>query len=410
MVPSLKDADWLTSQPCKAIMESLDGAAGRTRFVGGVVRDALLGRPVGDIDMATEFSPQEAADLASRAGLKVIPTGIDHGTITILAHGTPIEVTTLRSDVVTYGRHAAVAFTKDWIEDARRRDFTINALYCSADGDLFDPVGAIDDLEAGYIRFIGDPRDRIKEDYLRILRFFRFSAWYGRGRPDGDGLKACASLRSGMDILSSERIWAELKRLLAAPDPTRSLLWMRTTNILQTLVPETLGTDALPPMIAVEREAGLEPDPLRRLQALIPADLEQIGTLSGRLRLSSRERERLNAWAKAPEPAPDRQHLSHQLYRYGSQPMSDRILAEAAAASAGEDLSVQKRRIDDLAWLSNWERPVFPISGRDLADLGVPAGPQMGKLLGVLEDSWIQSDFSLGREDLLTIATDKKED
>ena len=302
---ALRDWVLLREPSVRRVLVALAGETRATRIVGGAVRDALLGRAVTDADLATILPPAEVTALAEAAGLKVAPTGIEHGTVTVIADGKPFEVTTLRRDVETDGRHAVVHFTTDWKADAARRDFTMNALYCDMDGDVLDPLGGIADLRAGRVRFIGEAEDRIREDYLRILRFFRFFAWYGNGRPDADGLRACARLKAGIATLSAERVWSELKRLLKAPDPSRALLWMRTTEVLQKTLPESWGIDAIHRLVATERKEGWLPDPLLRLESILPPHRARIEALAERLRLSRAEATRLLAWSDAPEADPE---------------------------------------------------------------------------------------------------------
>jgi tRNA nucleotidyltransferase/poly(A) polymerase len=296
-LPSLAGEPWLEAPEVRAVFAALGGEERATRVVGGAVRNALLGQPVTDIDFATILVPAEVTARAEAAGLKTVPTGIDHGTVTLVVGGRPFEVTTLRADVETFGRRAVVRFTGDWAEDAKRRDFTINALYCDADGTIFDPLGAYADIASRRVRFIGSADERIREDYLRILRFFRFFAWYGVGRPDAAGLKAAARHKAGLALLSAERLWAELKKLLAAPDPSRALLWMRTTDILQRVLPESWGIDAIHRLVAAEAAEGRAPDPLLRLEAIMPPHRARIDSLAGRLRLSRAEEARLLEWA-----------------------------------------------------------------------------------------------------------------
>ncbi|MDQ3559568.1 MAG: CCA tRNA nucleotidyltransferase, partial [Pseudomonadota bacterium] len=341
MRASLRDWSLLRDADVKAVLAALGGDAGATRIVGGAVRDALLGRPVTDADLATIFPPAEVIARAEKVGLKTAPTGIAHGTVTVIAHGRPFEVTTLRRDVETDGRHAIVSFTRDWAEDASRRDFTMNALYCDAAGEVFDPLGGLADLQAGRVRFIGDPEDRIREDYLRILRFFRFFAWHGSGRPDSEALKACARLKAGIATLSAERVWAELKRLLSAPDPARALLWMRTTEILQKTLPESWGIDAVHRLIAVEWAEGWQPDPLLRLQSILPPHRARLDALSSRLKLSRAEAARLFSWADALEIDPEmaEAELGKVLYRGEPGGILDRMrhaLAREMEAGHGE--------------------------------------------------------------------------
>lgn len=399
-------ADWaLLGEPAvRAVFETL-GGEGTARLVGGAVRDALLGRPVGDADFATTLEPPAVIARAKAAGMKVVPTGIEHGTVTLIVDGRPFEVTTLRRDVETDGRRAVVQFTDDWRADAARRDFTMNALYCDAAGEVFDPCGGIADLKAGRVRFIGRAEHRIREDFLRILRFFRFFALYGAGRPDADGLKACAKLKSGLATLSAERVWAELKRLLGAPDPTRALLWMRTTEVLQKVLPESWGIDAVHRLVAAERKEGWAPDALLRLESILPPHRARIDALIERLRLSRAEAMRLLAWAEAPEadPAMPEAELAKVLYRHGKEAALDR-LRHALARERDEghaDTAAALRGLMTKA--SAWERPVFPVGGKDLVAAGVEAGPAVGKRLKELERRWIDSGFTLSREELLSL-------
>ena len=403
MKPDLRDWPMLREPALRAVLAALDGDKRSTRIVGGAVRDALLGRPVTDADLATVLPPAEVMSRAEGAGLKTAPTGLAYGTVTVIAEGRPFEVTTLRRDVETDGRRAVVRFTTDWKEDAARRDFTMNALYCDAKGGILDPLGGIADLKAGHVRFIGDAEERIREDFLRVLRFFRFFAWYGAGRPDPDGLKACARLKAGIATLSAERVWAELKRLFAAPDPTRALLWMRTTEILQKALPESWGIDAIHRLVAAEAREGFPPDPLLRLEAILPPHRARIDALSARLRLSKAETARLLAWADAPEPDPAwaEPELAKALYRAELSGMLDRLRhALAREIDAGNDEAAERLRAL-IRFAEVWQRPLFPLSGRDLVAAGVSPGPDLGKRLKELEERWIESGFSLGREELL---------
>lgn len=403
MTALLRDWRLLREPHVRKAFAALDGEGRSTRIVGGAVRDALLGRAVTDADLATVLIPAEVIARAEAAGLKTAPTGIEHGTVTVIADGRPLEVTTLRRDVETDGRRAIVHFSTDWSEDAKRRDFTMNALYCDVDGDVLDPIGGLDDLKAGRVRFIGSAEDRIREDYLRILRFFRFTAWYGKGRPDAEGIKACARLKSGIAMLSAERVWAELKRLFKAPDPGRALLWMRTTEVLQKTLPESWGIDAIPRLIRVESAEGWTPDPLLRLEAILPPHRARIDALAERLRLSRAEAARLLAWADAPEPNPAMPEagLAKALYRSGREGISDRVRHALAReidkgnAEAAENL----RRL--LAFTIAWTKPVLPIGGKDLVAAGATPGPEVGVKLREIEERWIESGFSLTRDKLL---------
>lgn len=403
MKASLRDWTFLRDADLRAVLAALGGDVGATRIVGGAVRDALLGRPVTDADLATMLPPAEVIARAEKAGLKTAPTGIAHGTITVIARGRPFEVTTLRRDVETDGRHAIVHFTRDWAEDASRRDLTMNALYCDAAGEVFDPLGGLADLEAGRVRFIGDAEDRIREDYLRILRFFRFFAWYGRGRPDSEGLKACARLKAGIATLSAERVWAELKRLLAAPDPARALLWMRTTEILQKTLPESWGIDAVHRLITAEKAENWLPDPLLRLQSILPPHRARLDALVSRLKLSRAEATRLFAWAEAPEVDPETSEAEVGKLLYRAEPAG--ILDRMRHALAREMEAGHREASDRLRALirmaESWRRPVLPVQGKDLVAAGVAPGPEVGRRLKALEDRWVESGFRLGRDELL---------
>lgn len=398
-------AHWalLKDTKVQALFAALDGDQGAARIVGGAVRNALLQQPVTDADFATVFPPEEVTARCETAGFKVVPTGIEHGTVTVIVEGCPFEVTTLRHDVETDGRRAVVAFTDDWEADAARRDLTINALYCDAAGVLFDPLGGLADLKDGRVRFVGDAESRIREDYLRILRFFRFFGWYGTGRPDAAGLKACARLKAGIAELSAERVWAELKRLLSAPDPTRALLWMRTTEVLQKALPESWGIDAIHRLVAAERAEGWTPDALLRLQSIMPPHRARIDALAERLRLSRDERVRLISWADAsePDPALSEVQLAQLLYRAGEGGVRDR-LRHALARELEKDNAQAALRLRALAsHAEDWRRPSFPVSGADLVAAGMTPGPEVGEQLRALEERWIESGFTLSREALL---------
>ncbi len=400
---SLAEAAWLKDKDLQTVLGALMAGEGATRIVGGAVRNALFGEPVGDIDLATVLVPDEVVARAEAAGLKTAPTGIEHGTVTVISNGVPFEVTTLRADVETDGRRAVVAFTEDWLEDARRRDFTINALYCDGDGTIFDPLGGLPDVKARRVRFIGNADERILEDYLRILRFFRFYAWYGHGRPDPSGLKAVTRLRDGLVDLSAERVWAELKRLLAAPDPARALLWMRTTEVFQRVLPESWGIDAIHRLIAAEQADGWPADPLLRLEAMLPPDAGKIKALAERLKLSKAEAKRLKAWVKAPDAdaALAETALAARLYRHGVAAVRDRLVhafaREAEAGKRPEAAALRKQ----IAFADGWEKPVFPLKGKDLLAAGMKAGPAVGKRLKALEQAWVDDGFAGDRETLL---------
>lgn len=408
-------ADWLGDRHLQGLLAALAQGGEQARIAGGAVRNALLGQAVADVDIATTTPPQETMRRAAEAGFKAVPTGMEHGTVTVVAGGRPFEVTTLRADVETDGRRAKVSFGRDWKADAERRDFTINALYAEADGTVIDLVGGVADIEARRLRFIGDAEARIREDYLRILRFFRFFALYGAGRPDAEGLKACARLKEGLDRLSAERVWMELKKLLAAPDPSRALLWMRQAGVLSRILPESekWGIDAVHALVRTEGDLGWAPDPLLRLEAVVPPDAARMRELAGRLRLSTAESNRLQRWALTDPVAAKSTEamLAKALYRGDPQGIVDRLRLALAAARgrAGEDDTAMMEaggysRL--LAFAAKWDRPAFPVKGSDLAKLGAAQGPTFGALLRKLENDWIESGFALDRATLLDRARD----
>jgi poly(A) polymerase len=403
-------ANWLRSKPLQALFAALNRDGGEVRVVGGAVRNTLLGTKVSDVDLATTHLPEQTVRLAKEAGFKPVPTGIEHGTITVVVQGQPFEVTTLRKDIETNGRHAKVAFGTDWKTDAERRDFTINALYATADGDVIDYVGGLTDIETKTLRFIGDAEERIREDYLRILRFFRFFAWYGSGRPETDGLRASARLKDGLNQLSAERVWSELKKLLSAPDPSRAMLWMRQSGVLSAILPESekWGIDTIHGLVRAEADLDWQVDALLRLESIVPPDAARMTELGKRLKMSNAERARLEAWARADaiKSETSEQALKKLIYRGSSQAVNDRIrLAYASArqeAAASDEAMIRaggySRLLDAV---EKYEPLVFPVTGGDLLSLGVEKGPGLGEALRDLETLWIDSGFSLDREALL---------
>ncbi len=408
-------ADWLADRHLQRLLQVLAEGGEEARVAGGAVRNALMGAAVTDIDIATTTLPDETARRGAAAGFKAVPTGAAHGTVTLIAAGRPFEVTTLRADVETDGRHAKVRFGRDWRADAERRDFTINGLYAEADGTVVDLVGGIADIGSRTVRFIGEPDKRIREDFLRILRFFRFFAWYGSGRPDAGGLKACARLKDGLDGLSAERVWSELKKLLSAPDPSRALLWMRQAGVLSRILPESekWGIDAIHALAGTERDLGWPADALLRLEAIVPPDGERMAGLSERLRLSKAEAGRLAAWADAPVIAASASDvaLDRQLYRGPEQGIRDRLRL-ALVGARGRAVNDTEALIEAgvlsrlLKRAEAWQRPVLPIRANDLKALGAKDGPDLGAMLRALETEWTESGFSLQREALLKRAAD----
>ncbi|WP_081536069.1 CCA tRNA nucleotidyltransferase [Rhodovulum sp. P5] len=376
--------EWFFADHTQAVCAVLTDAGHRALFVGGCVRNALLGAPVTDIDIATDARPERVMELAEGAGLKAIPTGFDHGTVTIVAGHLPHEVTTFRRDVETFGRHAVVAFADTAEEDAHRRDFTMNALYATPDGRVVDPLNGLPDLRARRVRFIDDAGARIREDYLRILRFFRFHAWYGDPDAgiDAEGLAACSANSAGIETLSKERVGAEIKKLLSAPDPSQSVAAMAQSGVLA----RTLhGAEArlLPVLVHLEGAHGVAPNPIRRLSILGGEDH------ADRLRLSKAEARKLDRLrqAMAMDAAP-----AALGYRFGVEDARDAVLLTAAALGAPPPSGF-------MADIETGAAAAFPLSARDLMP-GL-SGPALGDRLKALEARWIASGFTLTREDLL---------
>lgn len=383
MSGSLAGQPWLTDPATLRVMAALEAAGGSdsARFVGGSVRNSLVGRPVDDIDIATRLKPEETLAALKKAGIKSVPTGLAHGTVTAVADRKPFEITTLRRDVETDGRRAVVAFTDDWGEDARRRDFRLNALYADRSGHIFDPTGGgLEDALAGRVVFVGDPHQRIEEDHLRILRFFRFFAWYGRDEPDAVGLAACADHADRLSRLSAERVSRELLKLLAAPDPRGSVKAMRRAEVLDRLIP------AVADLAAFEAIVGLSDDPVLRLSALLPDDPAEVARTAGALRLPRAVEHRLEGAAHGPlDPRTPPPTLRALVYRLGAEAVRDRLLRGQAAGGDSADSA--------LAAVAGWTPPRMPVGGREVARLGVAPGPETGRILKAFEDEWVTADF-----------------
>ncbi len=392
--PSLAGAPWLEHANTRAVLAALESGGFQARIVGGAVRNALLGRAVKDIDIATTALPEDVLRLAKAAGLGAVATGLTHGTVTVVAHHQPFEVTTLRRDVETFGRHARVTFTTDWTEDAQRRDFTLNALYCDAAGTLHDPLGGYPDLVARRVRFIGEARDRIREDFLRILRFFRFAAEYSSGPPDPEGVRACIELASGISQLSAERIRAELLRLLGAARAVETVGVMAKAHLLDGLIGSPGDIGLLSRLAAIEAEGGRDPDPLLRLAALAGQQPGRpLMMLAARLRLSNAEGERLARLA-LPDPAFDPANAEPDarafLYRFGIEAFRDGVLLAWARSSAAPDSAPWR---DRFTLPDRWKIPTLPVRGSDLLDRGLAEGPAIGRVVRAFEDWWISEDF-----------------
>jgi poly(A) polymerase len=393
--------DWLVTPRTRAIMQALTRDGGDARFVGGAVRNALLGEAVADIDIATPLLPPVVMQRLQKAGFGAIPTGLEHGTITAVVRGQPFEVTTLRRDVSTDGRRATVAFTTDWAEDAARRDFTMNALYASARGEIFDYVGGLADLRERRVRFVGDPTTRIREDYLRILRLFRFHAWYGKGGLDAEAFAAASDEKAGLKLLSGERVQKELLRLLAAKNPLPTLQPMQRVSILAEILPADLHLERITRLVEIETANSRKPDSLLRLAALLPDDPKTARKLSGLLKLSNADKERLIEAAEAdtriePQLAPREARL--MLYRLGKQCFRDQLLLRWSQARDGAGNPGWGKL---LKLAESWKKPELPIDGRDVMAKGIDEGPKIGTTLRALEQEWIEADFAPDRRALL---------
>ncbi|TNE62818.1 MAG: CCA tRNA nucleotidyltransferase [Alphaproteobacteria bacterium] len=391
MAPRRVDAPWLMAPFVKKVVAAL--GQGTIRFVGGAVRDTLMGRRIGDIDAATSHVPADTLSRLENAGIRAVPTGLGHGTVTAVSDdGLHIEITTLRHDVRTDGRHAEVAFTDDWTADAARRDFTMNALYLAPDGTLFDPVSGYGDLQAGRVRFIGDAATRIREDALRILRFFRFHAHYGAGAPDREGLQACAAEASLIDALSAERVRDEMLKLLGAPDPVATWQAMADAGVAAHLPGAPFDLAGLDRLVVRERDTGQVPDVLLRLVAVAALEPASVRAPAKALRLSGNDTQALAAYAQGRTDALalDGAGLRAYLYRHGRLAAKACLMVAPAAPPAAT-----------LACAAEWNIPQLPVRGADLLALGLRPGPRVSTILQALDEDWIASDFRLDRSALL---------
>jgi poly(A) polymerase len=399
----LENAPWLRSGPTARVLELLSGNGEEARVVGGAVRNALLNIPIGDIDIATTALPAEVIRRAKAAGVKSVPTGIDHGTVTLVVDGQPFEVTTLREDTETFGRKAKVAFGRDWVVDAERRDFTINGLSVDAAGVVHDHVGGLDDIAARRVRFIGDPDQRISEDCLRILRFFRIHAAFGAGEPDRAGYLACISARAGLAGLSAERLRMEMMKLVVAPGATGAITAMADGGLLLPILGGVAYLGPFAGMVSAERALGLPPHAVRRLGALAVAVTEDAKRIATRLRLSNAETRALDSmghrwWRLA---GMDQATARRRLYRLGADRYCDRLMLAWARAGGGADSASWR----ELALLpERWSAPKFPLKAADFVARGIAEGPALGQVLALAEDAWLAANFPLDETALKAIA------
>src|SRR6202047_2423606 len=397
------DAPWLKSGPTSRVLQLLNDNGEEARVVGGAVRNALLKIPIGDVDIATTAVPAEVIRRAKAAGIKSVPTGIDHGTVTLVVDAQPFEVTTLREDTETFGRKAKVAFGRDWVMDAERRDFTINGLSVDADGIVHDHVGGLEDIAARRVRFIGDPERRIAEDYLRILRFFRMHAAFGSGEPDRAGYLACVSARAGLAPLSAGRVRMEMMKLMVAQGATGAIAAMVDGGLLLPIFGGIAYTGPFAAMIAAERLLGFEPNAIRRLGALAVAVTEDARRIATRLRLTNAETRALDSmghrwWRLA---GMDEATARRRLYRLGPERYRDRLLLAWARAGEHAD-SAPWRQLATLP--ERWVAPKFPLKAADFMARGIAQGPALGQVLALAEDAWLAADFPLDEAALNAIA------
>ncbi len=406
--PLLKGRSFLDDPSLRFLMEVLNSRiTDKSRLVGGCVRDSLLNREVKDVDIATTLEPNTVIEILNRNNIRYVPTGIEHGTITAIINSKTYEITTLRRDVSTDGRRADVVFTLDWYKDAQRRDFTCNALYCDIDGNVYDVLGTgIEDTLAHRIVFVGNPETRIKEDYLRILRFFRINATIGRGDFDPRGLEACKALKDGIQNISPERIWSEMKRILGCQVPIKTLRYMIETGVLELVFRYEndehidFRTYALEELALIEADCDIDPDSFLRLMVLFPRDIKIIKNICAKLRMSNAEKDRLINWAGDTSdinPYMDLKAAKQNIYKMDERLFKDRIITEWANDVSLENYNKWQKNLAVASW---FVKPVLPVTGADVLRLGVPTGPHVGKILSEIEAYWLASDFTLEKEEL----------
>jgi poly(A) polymerase len=402
-VRALRDAPWLQSGAAARVLALLNGDGEEARVVGGAVRNALLNIPIGDVDIATTAPPDEVIRRAKAAGFKSVPTGLEHGTVTLVVAGHPFEITTLREDVETFGRKARVAFGRDWVRDAQRRDFTINGLSVSADGVVHDHVGGLADIAARKVRFIGEADQRIAEDFLRILRFFRIHAAYGAGAPDRPGLLACIRGRAGLANVSAERMRMEMLKLVVAGGAAEAVVPMADGGLLLQIFGGVAYPGTFAAMIAAERALLQKPDAMLRLGALAVAITEDARRIAARLRLTREEAKKLDSmghrWWRLG--GMDEARAKRRLYRLGEDRFRDRLMLAWARAGQGAD-PVPWRQLATLP--ERWRAPAFPLKAADFIARGFAAGPALGHVLTLAEDAWLAADFPLDEPSLAAIA------
>jgi poly(A) polymerase len=395
---SVREEPWLRDEATQSLINALTSTGEDIRFVGGCVRDSLLGKAATDLDLATPLKPDQVISLLKSHNIKAIPTGIKHGTVTAVINSQHFEITTLRTDVETDGRRAKVAYTEDWVEDAKRRDFTMNAIYANIDGSIYDPCNGLDDLKRGVIRFVGDPVSRIHEDYLRILRYFRFLTFYGTGPIDEPSLSAACSLAVHLESLSGERIWSELSRLLSAFNPHPTIDIMVNHHVFTSTIPEINQIDPLKRLIDLEKYFRFLPNPILRLASLI----DSCGKIPQRLKLSNAEKKALKHFANLDIVFADDFTLkAHRkiLYRLKKELYKQSLLLFGAQHSM--DMDTLQTMLEQS---ESWQIPTFPLTGRELLQAGMPKSKQLGDRLKNTEQWWIEKDFNPSKKECLDYA------
>ena len=404
VVDKIDPPDWMSEPDTTRLFDTLREAGHSVRFVGGCVRDTVIGRPVSDIDVATDAEPGTVLELLGAAMNRAVPTGIEHGTVTAAPATRSFEITTLRRDVATDGRRAEVQFTKDWVEDASRRDFTFNALSADQDGKVYDYFGGLEDLKDGRVRFIGDALERVAEDYLRVLRYFRFYAHYAKTEPDTDSFAACRAAATHVENLSGERIWAELSRTLITHNPGSVFQMMEDIGLLRLLFPVGRSVKRLEALAALEEMVLFDPEPIRRLTALIQPNRSEASQIATRLRLTRDDTHRLDDLsASRGESSAGMAELSlrRALYTLGRDQFRDLILldwADQITMNATEAAQSVQGWKDTWDTASLWEPPEFPLVGEDVLEMGVEEGPRVGELLESIEEWWVEQAFRPDRE------------
>tara|TARA_B100000676_G_scaffold311903_1_gene383677 strand:- start:297 stop:1556 length:1260 start_codon:yes stop_codon:yes gene_type:complete len=404
VVDKISPPGWMSEPDTTRLFDTLKKAGHSVRFVGGCVRDSIANRPVSDIDLATDADPDRVLEVLGEAMIRAVPTGIEHGTITAIPDTRPFEITTLRKDVETDGRHASVEFTKDWVEDASRRDFTFNALSADPDGTVYDYFDGLCDLKAGRVRFIGDAMERVVEDYLRVLRFFRFHAHYAKTEPDPPALAACRAGAPNVGALPGERIWAELSRTLIAPKPGPVFELMEDIGMLRLLLPVGCSVKRMEALTALETMVSFAPDPIRRLTALIQPNRSEASQIATRLRLSRDETRRLDdliASRGVSSAGMEELALRRMLYALGLEQFRDLILldwADQIEMNSTETAQSVRGWMDTWDTVSSWELPEFPLVGTDVMKMGVAEGPKVGEILEEIEEWWVEQAFRPDRE------------